>query len=329
MPMTTEALPLERESEVEPTIAVWPELPYPAWRDTCTTLQLWTQIVGKVRLTQTPWLNHSWHVALYVTSRGLTTSPIPHGTRTFEIEFDFLAHELLITVSNGAARKIPLRPRSVADFYAAVMSALGELGIPVRIKDYPCEIPGAIQFGKDDAHGSYDRDHAERFWQALVQVDRVFKQFRTGFIGKVSPVHFFWGSFDLAVTRFSGRRAPAFTAQVPGLDVSVMREAYSHEVSSAGFWPGGNGIDYPAFYSYAYPTPAQFKDCRVEPEGAEFNSTLGEFVLPYDRVRTAPDPDAALLSFLRTTYEAAANTAQWDRAELECHQGFPGVPREV
>jgi Family of unknown function (DUF5996) len=314
---------------MESTTAVWPELAYEAWRDTCATLQLWTQIVGKVRLTQTPWLNHSWHVALYVSSRGLTTSPIPYGSRAFEIEFDFVAHALAITLSDGATRRIPLRPRTVAEFHAALMSALDELDIPVRIKDYPCEIAGATRFSSDHTHGSYDRDYAERFWRVLVQVDRVFKQFRTGFIGKVSPVHFFWGSFDLAVTRFSGRRAPAFTGQVPGLDGAVMREAYSHEVSSAGFWPGGNGIDYPAFYSYAYPTPANFKSCRVEPSGAEFNSTLGEYLLPYDKVRTAADPDAALLSFLQTTYEAAANTAKWDRAELECQQGFPGVPRQV
>src|ERR1700743_3639425 len=249
---------------------VWPELPYPAWRDTQATLQLWTQIVGKIRLTQTPWLNHSWHVALYVSSRGLTTSPIPYGARAFEIEFDFVAHALCITLSDGAARRIPLRPQSVAEFYTALMSSLGELVIPVRIKDYPCEIAGATRFGDDRIHSSYDSGHAERFWKALVQIDRVFKQFRTGFVGKVSPVHFFWGSFDLAVTRFSGRRAPAFTGQVPGLDVAVMREAYSHEVSSAGFLPGNAQFPKPAFYSYCYPSSPAFGEQPVAPAEAFF-----------------------------------------------------------
>jgi hypothetical protein len=308
------------------TSTVWPELPYAAWRETCTTLQLWTQIVGKIRLAQTPWLNHSWHVTLYVTSRGLTTSPIPHGSRTFEIEFDFVRQALVIDVSDGASRSIPLEARTVADFYATVSSALDELGIPVRIKDYPCEIAGAMRFSEDRTHFAYDREYAQRFWRVLVQVDRVFKQFRTGFIGKASPVHFFWGSFDLAVTRFSGRRAPAFTGKAPGLDPVVMQEAYSHEVSSAGFWPGGNGIDYAAFYSYAYPTPASFKSFPVQPEGAAFNEALGEYLLPYDKVRTAANPDAALLAFLQSTYEAAAESAKWDRAALECPLGESGAP---
>jgi hypothetical protein len=314
---------------VEQTSTVWPELPYAAWRETCATLQLWTQIVGKIRLAQTPWLNHGWHVALYVTSRGLTTSPIPHGSRTFEIEFDLLRHALVIDLSDGASRRIPLEPRTVADFHATVTSALDELGIPVRIKDYPCEIAGAKRFSEDRIHCAYDREYAERFWKVLVQVDRVFKQFRTGFIGKASPVHFFWGSFDLAVTRFSGRRAPAFTGKVPGMHPAVMQEAYSHEVSSAGFWPGGNGLDYAAFYSYAYPTPAEFKSFPVRPEAAAFNETLGEYLLPYDKVRTAVDPDAALLAFLQSTYEAAAESAKWDRGALECSLGVPGVPRKV
>jgi hypothetical protein len=314
---------------VEQTSAVWPELPYPAWRETCATLQLWTQIVGKIRLARTPWLNHSWHVTLYVTSRGLTTSPIPHGSRSFEIELDLIQHALLIDVSDGASRRIPLEPRTVADFHAAVASALDELGIPVRIKDYPCEIAGAQRFSEDRTHSSYDREYAQRFWRVLVQVDRVFKQFRTGFIGKASPVHFFWGSFDLAVTRFSGGRAPAFTGKVPGMDPAVMQEAYSHEVSSAGFWPGGNGVDYAAFYSYAYPTPADFKSFPVQPEGAAFNEALGEYLLPYDKVRTAADPDAALLAFLQSTYEAAAESAQWDRGALECPLGGSGLPRPL
>jgi hypothetical protein len=314
---------------VEQTSTVWPELPYTAWRETCATLQLWTQVVGKIRLTQTPWLNHSWHVALYVTSRGLTTSPIPHGSRTFEIEFDFLRHTLVIDVSDGASRTIPLEPRTVADFHATVMSALGELGIPVRIKEYPSEIAGAKPFSDDRIHFAYDHEYAQRFWRVLVQVDRVFKQFRTCFVGKASLVHFFWGSFDLAVTRFSGRRAPTFTGKAPGLDPAVMQEAYSHEVSSAGFWPGGNGIDYAAFYSYAYPTPPQFKSFPVQPAGAAFNETLGEYLLPYDKVRTAANPDAALLAFLQSTYEAAAESAKWDRGALECSRGEAGVPRKV
>jgi Family of unknown function (DUF5996) len=311
---------------VQPT-TVWPELPFAQWRDTQATLQLWTQIAGKIRLAQTPWLNHSWHVTLYVTSRGLTTSPIPHGGRSFEIEFDFIAQQLVINVSDGGSRTIALEPRTVADFHSAVTTALNELGIPVRINEYPCEIAGATRFSEDRIHSAYDGERALRFWRALVQIDRVFKQFRTGFIGKASPVHFFWGSFDLAVTRFSGRRAPPFTGTAPGLDAAVMQEAYSHEVSSAGFWPGGNGIDYAAFYSYAYPTPAQFKNCPVKPDGASFNDTLGEFLLPYDTVREAADPDAALLSFLQSTYEAAAIAAKWDRTALECPLGASGTPR--
>ncbi|HEY2398792.1 MAG TPA: DUF5996 family protein [Steroidobacteraceae bacterium] len=304
---------------------VWPELPYPAWRDTQATLQLWTQIVGKIRLTQTPWLNHSWHVALYVTSRGLTTSPIPHGDRTFEIQFDFIAQQLVINVSDGATRLFPLRPQAVADFYTEVMTALQELHVPVKISEHPCEIPGAIRFTEDRVHQAYDTGSARRFWQALVQIDRVFKQFRTGFVGKASPVHFFWGSFDLAVTRFSGRRAPAFAGTVPGLNPRVMQEAYSHEVSSAGFWPGGGGIDSAAFYSYAYPTPAGFKNQPVR--HGTFNETLGEFLLPYDDVRAAANPDAMLLEFLQSTYEAAAETAKWDRNELECPLGEPKAVR--
>jgi hypothetical protein len=303
----------------------WPELSYPAWRDTQATLHLWTQIVGKIRLARTPWLNHSWHATLYVTSRGLTTSPVPYGDRTFEIEFDFLAQQLVINVSDGGTRRIPLQPQTVADFYAAVMTSLQQLNVPVTIKELPSEIPNAIRFSADRQHDAYDGEQALRFWQALVQIDRVFKHFRTGFVGKASPVHFFWGSFDLAVTRFSGRRAPKFTGQAPGLDATIMQEAYSHEVSSAGFWPGGGGIDYAAFYSYAYPTPPQFKSHPVNP-GA-FNDTLGEFILPYEEVRKAADPDALLLAFLQSTYEAAAENAHWDRNELECALGQPRAVR--
>lgn len=305
----------------------WPRLPYAAWRETCSTLHLWTQIVGKIRLAQTPWLNHSWHVPLYVTATGLTTSTIPHGPRSFELNFDFNEHALDIEVSDGAGRRIALRPMSVADFHRTLLSALDDLDLPVTISDYPCEIPDAIAFSGDQQHNAYDAEYARRFWHVLLQVDRLFKQFRTGFVGKGSPVHFFWGSFDLAVTRFSGRRAPDFAGKVPGLATEVMREAYSHEVSSAGFWPGGGGIDYAAFYSYAYPTPEDFKKAQVQPQGAFFSDALGEFLLPYDVVRSAADPDATLLAFLQSTYEAAAESAHWDRAALECESGMPRVPR--
>jgi Family of unknown function (DUF5996) len=311
-----------------PINPLWPELDYDAWRDTRDTLQLWTQIVGKIRMKQTPWLNHSWHVTLYVTARGLSTSPIPHGSRSFDIQFDFLDHVLEITVSDGGQRRLALRPQSVADFYAAVMAALAELGVAVAINEKPCEIAGATAFSQDRLHAAYDAEYAWRFWQVLLQTDRVLKRFRTGFLGKSSPVHFFWGSFDLAVTRFSGRRAPSFAGKAPGVAAEVMREAYSHEVSSAGFWPGGNGTDYPAFYSYAYPALAGFRQSAVQPAAAFFSEALGEFLLPYDAVRTAADPDAALMAFLQSTYEAAANSAGWDRAALECPCGLPGVPRD-
>lgn len=309
------------------TNPAWPELPYAAWRDTRDTLQLWTQIIGKVRLMQSPWLNHSWHVTLYVTSRGLTTSPIPHGTRCFEAAFDFIDHVLDITVSDGGKRRLALKPQSVADFYGAVTTALQELDVAVIINDKPCEIAGATAFADDRQHASYDPKYTWRFWQALVQVDRVFKAFRTLFIGKCSPVHFFWGSFDLAVTRFSGRRAPNFTGKAPGVAPEVMSEAYSHEVSSAGFWPGDNITQYPAFYSYTYPNFAGFRETKVQPAAAVFGETLGEFLLPYEAVRSAADPDAALLAFLQSTYEAAAVTAKWDRTELECRPGRPSVSR--
>jgi hypothetical protein len=307
----------------------WPKLEFDAWQDTRATLQLWTQIVGKIRLMQTPWLNHGWHVPLYVNSKGLTTSPIPHGSRSFEIQFDFTLHVLDITVSDGSARRLALRPQSVAEFYGAVSAALDDLGIAVAINEKPCEIAAATPFSQDRIHAEYDPDYAHRFWQVLLLTDRVLKKFRTGFLGKCSPVHFFWGSFDLAVTRFSGRRAPPFTGKAPGVSSEVMREAYSHEVSSAGFWPGGNGTDFPAFYSYTYPMPAGFKESAVQPEAAYFSEALGEFLLPYDAVRTAADPEGVLLAFLQSTYEAAANTADWDRAALECPRGLPCVPRAI
>jgi Family of unknown function (DUF5996) len=305
----------------------WPDLPYDAWKDTRDTLHLWTQVVGKIRLALTPWLNHSWHVPFYVTARGLTTSPIPYGENSFEIEFDFNEHVLEITTSGGFRKEIALRPRAVAEFYEIVLAALREGGIRVAITDFPCEIAGAIPFSTDRTHAAYDAEYARRFWRVLVQADRVFKQFRTGFIGKSSPVHFFWGSFDLAVTRFSGRRAPPHQGGVPGLADTVVRDAYSHEVSSAGFWPGGGGVDYAAFYSYAYPEPDGFRTSAVEPAAAAFSEALGEFLLPYDAVRSASDPDSMLLAFLQSTYEAAARAGKWDRAALECAPGIPGVPR--
>jgi hypothetical protein len=307
----------------------WPDLPYAAWKDTCATLHLWTQVVGKVRLACTPWLNHSWHVPLYVTVRGLTTSPIPYRDRAFAIDFDFTRHTLDIATSDGARKQIALEPRAVADFYALVMAALAELGILVRITQLPSEIPQAVPFGRDRTHRAYDPEYARRFWRALVRADQVLKRFRTSFIGKSSPVHFFWGSFDLAVTRFSGRRAPPHPGGVPGLSDAVVREAYSHELSSAGFWPGGGGVDYAAFYSYAYPEPDGFRTAAVEPAAAAFSTALGEFLLPYDAVRVASDPDATLLAFLTSTYEAAANAGKWDRAALECAPGVACVPRAV
>jgi hypothetical protein len=311
------------------TDSSWPDITLTAWEDTRATLQLWTQIVGKIRLAQTPWLNHSWHVPFYVNARGLTTSPIPHGSRSFEMQFDFIDHLLTIELAGGARREIALAPQSVADFYRAVMQALDALGIPVAITEFPCEIAGALAFSRDRVHTAYDAEYAQRFWRALLQADRVMKLFRSGFIGKCSPVHFFWGSFDLAVTRFSGRRAPPFTGKAPGVAESIMREAYSHEVSSAGFWPGGNGADDAAFYSYAYPQPPRFRDGPVSPREAFYSDALGEFLLPYKAVRAAADPDAMLLEFFQTTYETAARTADWDRAALECTRGSPGIPRQT
>ena len=309
--------------------APWPELPTTAWRETYETLHLWTQVVGKIRLARTPWLNHSWHVALYVTARGLTTSPIQDGVRTFQIDLDFIDHLLRVSTSDGAQRQFALAGQSVASFYAAIMAALAELGIHVAIDEMPSELPEPIRFSQDSQHAAYDPDAVRRFLQILVNVDRVFKQFRTGFLGKASPVHFFWGSFDLAVTRFSGRRAPRHPGGVPHLSDDVACEAYSHEESSAGFWPGSGAIDYPAFYCYAYPEPAGFRVAKVKPDAAFFSEALGEFILPYDAVRSAADPDKALLEFLQSSYEAAANAANWDRAALECAPGKPGVVRQI
>ena len=307
---------------------VWPDLPYADWCETASTLQLWTQIVGKIRLMLTPWLNHSWQVPLYVTARGLGTSPIPIGNEILEIEFDFISHRLVARTSRGEERALPLEPQTVADFYHRVVDLLNGMGLAVAINEMPNEVPSPIRFSEDRVHATYDAAAAHRFWRALVQIDRVFKLFRSGFLGKASPVHFFWGSFDLAVTRFSGRRAPLHRGGVPGLPDAVAREAYSHEVSSAGFWPGSGAFPHAAFYSYAYPEPATFAD-RPVTAGARFDRVLGEFILPYDAVRAVAKPDALLLDFLSTTYAAAAEAGGWDRAALECPIGVPAQVRQL
>jgi hypothetical protein len=306
---------------------IWPALPLSEWADTCQTLQLWTQVVGKIRAALTPWLNHSWHVVLYVTERGLSTSAIPCGSGAFSIEFDFIDHVLWIRTSEGAFRQVMLKPQSVAAFHGDVMAALRELGIAVRINEMPCELPDPIAFTQDLTHASYDPDYANRFWRILLQVHRLFSKFRTGFLGKCSPVHFFWGSFDLAVTRFSGRSAPLLPDTGPL--ATVMREAYSHQVSSAGFWPGSGDIDYAAFYAYAYPEPEGFNTFAVRPQVARYDKGLGQFLLPYEAVRSAADPDSMVLEFLQSTYEAAAILGKWDRDALECSLGVPGKPRRV
>jgi hypothetical protein len=294
--------------------AIWPALPLAAWQDTYATLHLWTQIVGKVRLALSPPLNHWWHVTLYVTPRGLTTSSIPYGTRTFEVAFDFLDHTLWIQSSDGARRAMGLYPRSVADFYREFLALLRALGIEVTMNPLPQEIANPIRCDIDEEHAAYDAAYAARWWRIMVQSDRVLHQFRGRFIGKCSPVHFFWGAFDLAVTRFSGRRAP----ERPGAD-RVQREAYSHEVSSVGFWPGmaGGAVEEPAYYAYMAPEPAGFAAAVAQPAAASYNQALGEFILPYEAVRIATDPDAMLLAFAQSTYEAGANLAGWDRAALE------------
>jgi hypothetical protein len=308
-----DTLQTARSSDDRP---LWPSLPMEAWRDTYATLHMWTQVVGKVRMALAPPVNHWWHVPLYVTTRGLTTSPVPYGSGTFEIQFDFLDHQLRVETSDGARRSLVLEPRSVAEFYRETMAALKDLGIEVEIWTTPAEVPNPIPFEEDEAHRSYDPEYAQRFWQVLVQAERVLTRFRSRFLGKVSPVHFFWGSFDLAVTRFSGRPAPPHPG-APGMPPSITQEAYSHEVSSCGFWPGGGGFDAPAFYAYAYPEPEGFSQYPVQPAEAFYSSDLREFLLPYDAVRMASAPDETLVAFLQSTYEAAANLAHWDRAALE------------
>ena len=307
----------------------WPEIPYPPWAQTCSALQLWTQIVGKYRLARTPWLNHSWHATLYVDADGLTTGLVPDGTQAVTVRLDLRAHRLAVCASSGATSEFALEPMSVASFHRRFLHALRTVGGTAVFHGRPNEIPEATPFAEDDRRRPYDRNAVERFHHALVNVATVFGQFRTGFIGKSSPVHLFWGSFDLAVTRFSGRVAPSHPGGIVNLPDAVTREAYSHEVSSAGFWPGGQGIDYPAFYSYAYPTPAGFEGARIEPSSAFFHGTLGEFILKYDDVRMAEHPEAVLMSFLDTTYRAAADCARWDRAALECNIGQAAQPRAV
>jgi hypothetical protein len=295
----------------------WPALELQPWVATRDTFQLWLQIIGKIRLEQTPWVNHGWHTALYVTSRGLTTSPIPHGEREFQIDLDLIDHRLIIASSDGRIGGFALSPQTVAAFYARLMEELSRLTLPVKIFARPNELPEVIPFAEDNVHRSYDAEAVTRFWRALVQADRVMKDFRARFIGKCSPVHLFWGAMDLAVTRFSGRTAPLHPGGVPNLPDRVTREAYSHEVSSCGFWSGTAPIDYPAFYAYAYPEPPGFTDARVGPAGAFYSPDFREFILPYNRVRESSTPDETLLQFFQTTYEAAADLGKWDRAALE------------
>jgi hypothetical protein len=304
----------------------WPDLSSRTLQPTIEALHLWSQVVGKIRLMMTPWMNHSWHVPLYVSSRGLSTGLIPAGQRSFEIEFDLPGDALTIDTTDGQQRHVPLRPRTVASFYAETMQAMGDLGLEVSIDVMPCELPGAVPFPDDHVERVYDADAARAYWRALVQTERVFQLFRSCFVGKCSPIHLFWGSFDLAVTRFSGRAAPAHPGGAPHLPDSVARDAYSQEVSSAGFWPGGGSVTTPSFYSYAYPTLPGFADVRVEPPQARFDIGMGEFLLPYDVVRSSNDPDGTLLSFLHSTYEAAANLGQWDRDRLEGPIGPYGRP---
>ena len=294
----------------------WPEIPLAEWEDTLATLHLWSQVLGKTKLRRAPLVNHWWASALQLTSRGWTTGPIPCGTRAFDLEMDFIDHRVLLSTSDGRRQIVEMRPRSVADFYRAASAALAELDVATAIRTRPAEIEGAIPFDRDETHCAYDPDAAQRFWRATLQAYRVLQEFRARFIGKCSPVHFFWGSFDLTVTRFSGRRAPAPTRSMPGYPRWANAEAYSHECSSAGFW-AGQGLGEPAFYSYAYPEPDGYSAARMLPEAAAYSEGFGQFLLPYDAVRNAADPDGALLAFLQSTYDAAASSGGWKREDLE------------
>ncbi|HEX7336608.1 MAG TPA: DUF5996 family protein [Gemmatimonadales bacterium] len=313
MPSEAPTLEVSRDHDSDP----WPSLPLAEWKDTLNTLQRWVQVVGKTRLALAAPINHSWHVTLYPTARGLTTSPMPYGTRALEAEFDFLEHRLLIHTSDGGSRALPLAPRSVADFYREYLTTLESLGIRVSIRPVPCEMEDELPFPEDEQHRSYDPDAANRCWRILLRSAAVCQEFRARFIGKCSPVHFFWGAFDLACTRFSGRRAPPHPGGIPHLPDRVAREAYSHECISAGWWPGGGPLPEAAFYSYSYPEPPGYRDVPVLPGAAYYHQDLREFVLPYEAVRLAPRPRHLLLGFLQSTYEAGAGLAGWDRRELE------------
>ena len=296
----------------------WPILKFEDLKDTLTTVQLWTQIVGKIRLVKTPWLNHSWHVTLYVSPTGLTTGSIPYENGVFKIDFDFIAHQLIIASSAGGNERLGLYPRTVASFYKELFEKLALMGIDAAIYAKPNELEPAIPFEQDETHFQYDKDQINKYWQALVKIDAVFTLFRAGFSGKCSPIHLFWGGFDLAVTRFSGRRAPKHPGGMPNMPLAVMQEAYSHEVSSCGFWAGNPDFPFPVFYAYCYPTPASFADQPVKPEAAFYSREMGEFLLKYEDVISADRPESFLLEFLQSTYEAAANTGNWDRHNLEC-----------
>ncbi|WMT89325.1 DUF5996 family protein [Pelagibacterium sp. H642] len=308
----------------------WPAIPFAEWRETCAALHLYSQIVGKYRLARTPWVNHSWHATLYVNARGLSTGMICDGpSGGIEIVLDLIDHAVIAMAADGATERFALQPMTVADFHGRFIDLLESIGATAQFDGTPNEIPDPVPFAQDTRPRPYDADAVRRFFGALVQINRVMRQFRTSFLGKVSPVHLFWGSFDMAVTRFSGRDAPRHPGGIPSLPDAVTHEAYSHQVSSAGFWPGGGGIEDAAFYSYAYPVPEGFKDQPVLPDAAYFHEDLGEFILPYEAVRTASDPDATLLEFFQSTYDAAATLGDWDRANLECHPGVPLRPRAV
>ena len=312
-----------------PSMDAWPDIPYAAWRETCEALHLYAQVVGKYRLAHTPWVNHSWHATLYVSARGLTTQLVPDATGGVEVAFDFIDHRVTALSERGASASFALAPMSVAEFHRRFVRLIAEVGGTPQFHGRPNELSDAIPFERDERPRPYDAAAVRRFHLALLRVNRVLQEFRTGFIGKVSPVHLFWGSFDLAVTRFSGRAAPEHPGGIPALPDAITREAYSHEVSSAGFWPGGGPILEAAFYSYAYPAPDGFADAVVTPPEAYFDKGAGEFILPYDVVRTAADPEATLLSFLESTYAAAARLGNWDRPALECARGAPRTPRAL
>ena len=307
----------------------WPDIPYGPWRDTCSALHLYTQIIGKYRLARTPWVNHSWHATLYPNARGFTTGLVPDRPGGIELSLDLIDHQVIGAATNGRTARFPLEPMSVASFHARTLDLIRTLGGTPELHGRPNEIPDAIPFAEDRVERPYDADAVTRFFRACVSVASVLQTFRTAYLGKVSPVHLFWGSFDLAVTRFSGRRAPLHPGGIPALPDEITREAYSHEVSSAGFWPGGGPIDFPAFYSYAYPTPVGFAAAKILPDAAYYDESLGEFLLPYDAIRRAADPEASLMSFLESTYRAAADLADWDTAALECAVGQPRRPRPL